>query len=106
MLLWVTGCRDDASRATDGLPSAADAPLQRSELAKSAITSHLFDHLVRVAERVIGKVAASSRRGLWHAQRAFTAGSDEIDDRAHQRLVTASCMHLIHARAQRASLGE
>ena len=35
-LQWVTGCRDDASRATDGLPSAADAPLQRSELAKSA----------------------------------------------------------------------
>ena len=34
--LWVTGCRDDASRATVGLPSAADAPLQRSELAKSA----------------------------------------------------------------------
>ena len=33
---WVTGCRDDASRVTDGLPSAADAPLQRSELAKSA----------------------------------------------------------------------
>ena len=32
----VTGCRDDASRATVGLPSAADAPLQRSELAKSA----------------------------------------------------------------------
>ena len=26
-----------ACRATDGLPSAADAPLQRSELAKSAI---------------------------------------------------------------------
>ena len=35
-LKWVTGCRDDASRATDGLPSAADAPLQVSELAKSA----------------------------------------------------------------------
>ena len=35
-LVWVTGCRDDASRATVGLPSAADAPLQRSELAKSA----------------------------------------------------------------------
>ena len=33
---WVTGCRDDARRATDGLPSAADAPSQRSELAKSA----------------------------------------------------------------------
>ena len=37
-LSWVTGCRDDASRATDGLPLAADAPLQRSELAKSAIS--------------------------------------------------------------------
>ena len=23
--MWVTGCRDDASRATDGLPSVADA---------------------------------------------------------------------------------
>jgi hypothetical protein len=31
-----SGCRDDASRATVGLPSAAEAPLQRSELAKSA----------------------------------------------------------------------
>jgi hypothetical protein len=38
--LGVTGCRDDASRATDGLPSAADAPLQRSELAKSANSRH------------------------------------------------------------------
>ena len=35
-MLRVTGCRDDARRATDGLPSAADAPSQRSELAKSA----------------------------------------------------------------------
>ena len=34
---FVPRCRDDASRTTDGLPSAADAPLQRSELAKSAI---------------------------------------------------------------------
>ena len=38
--LRVTGCRDDARRATDGLPSAADAPLQRSELAKSATSRH------------------------------------------------------------------
>ena len=39
----VTGCRDDASRATDGLPSAADAPLQRSEFAKSATSGLYFD---------------------------------------------------------------
>ena len=34
----LTACRDDASRAADGLPSAADVPLQSSELAKSAIS--------------------------------------------------------------------
>ena len=39
--IWVTGCRNDVSRATDGLPSAADAPLQRSELAKSATSGLL-----------------------------------------------------------------
>ena len=33
------GC-DDGLCATDGLPSAADAPLQRSELAKSATSGH------------------------------------------------------------------
>ena len=38
--VWVTGgCRDSVS-ATDGLPPAADAPLQRSELAKSARSRH------------------------------------------------------------------
>jgi hypothetical protein len=33
------GC-DDGLCATDGLPSVADAPLQRSELAKSAKKRH------------------------------------------------------------------
>jgi transposase-like protein len=33
---WVTGCRSDGVSETDGLASAADAPLQRSELANSA----------------------------------------------------------------------
>ena len=38
--LRVTGCRDDASWATDGLPSTADAPLQDSELTRSAKSCH------------------------------------------------------------------
>ena len=38
---WGYGrCRDNASRATDGLPAAADAPLQHGEMAKSARTGH------------------------------------------------------------------
>ena len=35
--LGVTGCREDGLPATDGLPLTADAPLQHSEMAKSAI---------------------------------------------------------------------
>jgi hypothetical protein len=38
--LGVTGCRDDGPCATVGLLSAADAPLQRSELAKSVKNGH------------------------------------------------------------------
>ena len=53
----VTGCRDDASRATDGLPSASDAPLQHSELAKSAISLPRPRRISGVAE------AASQRIG-------------------------------------------
>ena len=37
-VIFVGLCRDDASRTTNGLPSAADAPSQRSELAKSAVS--------------------------------------------------------------------
>ena len=33
---WVTGCREDGLSATDGLASATDVSLRRSELAKSA----------------------------------------------------------------------
>ena len=35
--LRVTGCREDGLPATDGLPLTADAPLQRGEMAKSAM---------------------------------------------------------------------
>jgi hypothetical protein len=61
-----TGCRDDASRATVGLPSAADAPLQRTELAKSANRGHwpaLFDP--------IGKGRAITRALRFRNTRCF-----------------------------------
>ena len=35
--LRVTGCREDGLPATDGQPLTADAPLQRGEMAKSAM---------------------------------------------------------------------
>ena len=67
---WVTGYRDDASRATDGLPSAADAPLQRSELAKSAnhVGSRSCDPELKVRQ-LIDRIADSRR----------TVGTVEVD---------------------------
>ena len=59
---WVTGCRDDASWATDGLPSAADAPLQRSELAKSANPVGSRSAIPDLAVRQLIDRKADSRR--------------------------------------------
>jgi hypothetical protein len=44
------GC-DDGLCATDGLPSAADAPLQRSELAKSATSRQILLHSITSSAR-------------------------------------------------------
>ena len=51
---WVTGCREDGLPATDGLPLTADAPLQRGEMAKSAISGHGDQFLLQghASERV------------------------------------------------------
>ena len=69
-----TGCRDDASRATVGLPSAADAPLQRSELAKSAIfclnrnrcQQRQHFPIAAIGSRYVGQLS-DGNRGRWAA---------------------------------------
>ena len=74
-LLGVTGCRDDASRATDGLPSAADAPLQRSELAKSATADYPC-----TAAKKLRKPNEASRLFQWLAERQRRNTADDGGD--------------------------
>ena len=65
--LGFTGCCADGLSATDGLPLTADAPLQRSELAKSAKTglmqftknASLFDQLA-VTGQLLGREIKSA----------------------------------------------
>ena len=61
--VWVIGCRDDARRATAGLPSAADAMSQVQRIGEECQLRPLgrdrFDHLIGKESEFIGTYTVS-----------------------------------------------